>query len=154
MELQERIEIDRPIDAVWQLLANRFGEVSEWRHDVQRSRVSGKGKLLNASFSSRILEINGKEHEEVLTSLDPDQRSLSYRRSNGLPFYVRKVSTIWSLTRSVNGNTLVVVNQTVAPRPVFSVLVLFGRRGFRRKMRLQLTDLKHALEHSVSNNHD
>lgn len=146
MELQEQIEINGQVDALWNVIAEQFGDVHLWRTDVNHSFTAGKPKLMGLSYSERVLQTNVGEYREVLTSFDVNQRSISCRRKDGLPFYIRKVSSIWSLTKAVNGAALVTVNQTIDARMLLGFILPFVKFKYRKQLKQELNDLKTMLE--------
>lgn len=146
MEIRGAIEISKPLDEVWDLLANRFCEVHLWRSDVERSHMVGKTKLLNLTYAGRVLETGSGRVEEILSAYDAMQRMLSYRTNEGLPFYLRKVSTLWSVSRTTEGDTHITVIQNLKGVFPFRFLLWLKQSTFREKLKRQLEDLKRYLE--------
>lgn len=107
--------------------------------------MTGKPKLMNLSYAGRVLETDSGRVEETLTAHDVVQRMFSYRTSDSLPFYIRKVSTMWSITRTTDGYTRISVIQNLYGVFPFKVLVWFARRGYRKKLSKQLDELKNYL---------
>lgn len=146
MEVKKNIEIARQTADVWDVLAHRFSDVHLWRSDVSASSEMGKAKLLNVDFAGRVLVTTQGEVEEVLSSYDAIQRSLSYRTSDGLANGIRKVSTTWSLKRTPKGDTEVTVVQNVHGRYPSKLFLPFKRKAFEALLEQQLIDLKCYLE--------
>lgn len=146
MEIRATIEVCRPIADVWELLAHKFCDVHLWRSDVRASEEMGKAKLLNVDYAGRTLQTELGEMEEVLTSYNAIQRTLSYRTTEGLPSGIQKVSTMWSLTRTPKGDTRVLVIQSIIGAFPTRFLLPFKRKGFEARLNQQLLDLKRHLE--------
>lgn len=146
MEIRATIEVYRPIADVWELLAHKFCDVYLWRSDVRASQEMGKAKLLNVDYAGRTLQTELGEVEEVLTSYNAIQRTLSYRTTEGLPCGIQKVSTMWSLTRTPKGDTLVQLIQQVQGVVPFKFVLWFWKTSYQQKLELQLVDLKRYME--------
>ena len=146
MEFIEQIEIDSPITSVWSQLIDGFGEIERWDSSITESRLSGSSNLLGLKFSARTIVNDKGESKQVMTMFTPLQYSFSYRIKENLPFYVKKVSTTWSLTHSVDGNTLVVQNHTVQFESLGFLLAFFVVPSLKKQSRKQLQDLKGFME--------
>lgn len=103
MEIERKILVSRPLNEVWYSLSDEFGEVAKWNTQIEYSRLHGTGKLLGLNYASRILETAEGESEEVMTTHEAKTHSLSYRCKTGLPIQIRKVSTNWSMTNTMEG---------------------------------------------------
>lgn len=146
MEIRATTEVFRPIAEVWELLAHRYCDVHIWRSDVLASQEMGKAKLLNVDYAGRVVKTKTGEVEEVLSSYDAIQRTLSYRTTEGLPSGIRKVSTMWSLTRTPKGDTQVLVIQSITGAFPVKLLLPFKRKTFETQLNQQLIDLKNYME--------
>ncbi len=142
MEFIEQIEIDSPITSVWSQLIDGFGEIKRWDTTIIESQLSGSSNLLGLKFSTRTVVQDEVEVKQVMTMFTPLQYSFSYRVKENLPFYVSKISTTWSLTHSVDGNTLVVQNHTVQFRSLGFLLSFLVVPSLKNQSRRQLQDLK------------
>lgn len=146
MEIRETIEIAVPLEKAWELLGDRFCDVHLWRSDVRDCSMVGKTRLLNVPYSGRALETEAGKVEEVLSAYDATQRMLSYRTGDGLPFYVRKLSTLWSVTRTHESGAHVMVIQNFKGVFPFRFLLRLKKAGHLKQLKQQLEDLKRYLE--------
>lgn len=83
MKISKSIIINRPIDALWQLVAHEFDQAHRWMGPIPHSQALGLGEShLGAPMQGRICDLsqdpNGAKVKEVITAFSEADKSLSF----------------------------------------------------------------------------
>lgn len=83
MKITKTIEIEKPVDQVWDLIANQFDKAHLWMGPIPRSVAVGKGlSQVGAPMQGRICDLskkpNGPKVREVITHFDEAEKSLTF----------------------------------------------------------------------------
>ncbi|MCH7534605.1 MAG: SRPBCC family protein [Bacteroidetes bacterium] len=105
MIIAKEIVISKPIEEVWEVLGNQFGEIDRWSSLIHNSTVSGEAKLPGLSYSVRTTNTTQGITKQELTSFDSGQHSLSYKSLSGTPFFIKSANAHWSLTKLEESST-------------------------------------------------
>jgi hypothetical protein len=103
--LTKEQSINAPIEKVWDVLGNQFGQIDKWASMMKESSVSRDPRLPDAMRSIRSLETTQGHVEQELRTFVPGSHSLSYAAIAGAPFFIKSVVTSWSLTQLGDSNT-------------------------------------------------
>lgn len=112
MNIKLETTINRPIDKVWDVLGNQFGEAHKWTSILKHSEGSGK-TISNQVCESRTCDINGmgRVHEKI-HEFNSDKFVLKYEVVEGFPFFVKSGLNTWQLKTEGNA-TKVFVNAEI-----------------------------------------
>ncbi len=96
MQVTTTKEINAPASAVWDLMGEGFGDISEWLDAVTKSTINGPVE----TGAVRICELKPAPGapdtlHEKLTEFDPKTRRVAYDVVDGLPGFIRKVNASW-----------------------------------------------------------
>lgn len=105
MRIQTTHEIDAPAAAVWDLLGEKFADVSEWADSIVKSSIDrplGKGAVRTCDLKA-FGPVPAGQITEELTVFNRDDRALTFVVHTGLPGFMRFVENAWSV-ESIDGN--------------------------------------------------
>jgi hypothetical protein len=105
MKINKELSIGKPVEEVWEVLGNQFGEIDKWASLIHHSEVSGEASLPGVSYSVRSTDTAGGPTKQELTSFNPGQYSLSYKAIAGTPFFFKAVRAKWSLAKKDDDST-------------------------------------------------
>lgn len=99
MKVRTDFTLNVPRDVAWDLMAERFADIGEWSDTVVASRLEGP----LAPGSVRTCELKPtptglSEIQERLTKFDRGGHSFAFDIIAGLPGFMRRVSSQWTLT--------------------------------------------------------
>ena len=110
MNIIKKTTINKPVEEVWEVLGNQFGEISNWASIIKESKVYGESKMNGVNYSIRETNtLNGITKQEI-TSFEPEKHSLSYKSLTGTPPIIKEVRALWSLTKSDSNTTNLVMD--------------------------------------------
>ncbi|NQV53159.1 MAG: SRPBCC family protein [Flavobacteriales bacterium] len=104
MKLIKKISIAKPVEDVWEVLGNQFGEIDKWASLIKQSEVSDP-KLSPGVVRST--ETTGGPTKQELTAFSPEKHSIAYKAISGTPFFFKAVRAEWSLSKNQNITDLV-----------------------------------------------
>jgi hypothetical protein len=112
VKIYHSVEIDAPVDRLWNILADEFADIGLWATAVPSSKAEGTPPtwLPDAPAATRSCDLNLpgiRAISETITRFDPANHVLSYRVDEGMPSFVTGVSNTWSLTSVGPGRTRV-----------------------------------------------
>jgi ligand-binding SRPBCC domain-containing protein len=145
-ELIERVRINAPHQAVWEVLAD-FADVAAWAPYMRESHLMGHQER-GVGTRRAMRHAWGFRFEEAVTEwVDGDGYSFDVLRA---PFPMTEVRESW-VTSHENGQSIVTTRVTYEMRlgPLGSILDwMLVRFIVRREMRAGLRGLKEHIEHS------
>jgi len=106
MKLTTTRTINAPVDAVWNLVAERFADIGDWSEAVVKSTLDGAA----AEGAVRTCELkptpaaSGRIRERI-TRFDRAGRVLAYDVIDGMPGFMRLVNNRWTFERQGDGRT-------------------------------------------------
>ncbi|MEO0468689.1 MAG: hypothetical protein AAF206_03640 [Bacteroidota bacterium] len=71
MEVKQQMIINQPIEKVWDVLGNQFGQAHLWASGLYHSKGFGLPKLEGAACSNRACETSIGNIKEEIISFDP-----------------------------------------------------------------------------------
>ena len=105
MKIKKNAIINQPIENVWEVLGDQFGEISNWASVISESKVFGDSKLKGLNYSQRETNTTQGITVQEMTSFNPKQYSLSYKGISGTPFFIKSTNAKWSLSKKNEGST-------------------------------------------------
>jgi len=99
MEFKLEKVIDKPINAVWEVLGSQFGDAYKWAGGLYHSEGKNAPKLAGATCNNRVCETSSGRIEEVIRTFDIKNHELEYEVIEGFPFFVDQGINNWKLTK-------------------------------------------------------
>ncbi len=131
MKINHEIEIDRPIDQVWDVLANQFADAYKWIASVPKSYELKEEAIDGAPVAGRMCELSAKGPDglvahEIITVFDADNYRLQLRATpqntpSGFPV---KHNLLTYQLRPL-GDTRTLVSLEAQPQTRFTGKILF-----------------------------
>ena len=98
MEFKRSFIVDKPIDQVWNVLGNQFGQVCNWASGVHHSEGRGATNMTTLTGGTRECRTDFGQLKERVEIFDPQNYRLRYVAYQGFPFFVDNGRNTWSLT--------------------------------------------------------
>ena len=99
MKIIKQLTINKPIEEVWDVLGNQFGEIDKWASLIHQSEMSGESTMPGLSHSIRSTETTGGPTKQELTAFNPDKHTIAYKAIAGAPGFFKSVNAEWSLVK-------------------------------------------------------
>ena len=157
MNFSSHIIINRPAEAVWDIIGRRFDRIGEWATAIPASAaIPQEPTVSGAPVAGRVCDtgIRMLPHAtEMIIAYSDSDRTLTYQ-ATGMPAYVGVARNRWTITAVDQQRTRAAFEAVFAPRGILGrllagwLLVKIGRTG-----RDLLGDLKHYAEHGVPSPH-
>lgn len=146
MDFRHQIIIDQPIEKVWEVLGDQYGQAYKWARGLSHSEGTGQPQLSGASCSNRTCQTTQGTIKEVITKFDTQNYVLQYAVIEGFPFFVDEGVNTWKLTKKGN-KTQVDMHLVVTTKGVMGAVM-------RPMMKMQMNkltsgvlgDFKHYVE--------
>ena len=97
MKIRTSREMKAPASAVWHVLGEQFGEISNWVDAVVKSTMDrdvGVGATRTCDIKA-VAPLPAGQIVEELTHFDRDSRSLTFVIRSGVPGFMRFVENAW-----------------------------------------------------------
>nr|WP_298928289.1 SRPBCC family protein [uncultured Allomuricauda sp.] len=98
MEFKKEIIINKPIEAIWEVLGNQFGDAYKWASGLNHSKAFSPPVIKGAPSNNRSCELPSGKIKEVIRKFDPGNYVLEYEVIEGFPFFVDTAINNWQLT--------------------------------------------------------
>ncbi len=105
MEIRERCSLDAPIERVWKILAEDYGDVGRWTRVIKNSTPLKGETIGRAPCYGRVCDTADGVFKERIIEFDAQTRTLAYAVEEGLPFFVRSGVNRWTLERTSDTTT-------------------------------------------------
>ena len=79
MKIIKKLTINKPIEQVWDVLGNQFGEIDKWASLISHSAMSGESNMSGISHSIRSTETTSGPTKQELTAFNPDKHTKIYK---------------------------------------------------------------------------
>lgn len=146
MEFKREIIINKPIAAVWDILANQYGDAHKWVSGLNHSNEYGSPIIEGAHCSNRACETSQGKIKEVITKFDAKSHELEYEVIEGFPFFVEVGKNNWKLHR-VGQKTQVNMNLTIQTKGFVGMIMTPMMKLQMNKITTNaINDLKHYAE--------
>ena len=145
MQITQQIHIEAPIDQVWRVLAQDFGDVHQWASAVHMSTASSTPKTSPGQGSKRQCETDLGAFRETVLEFDEKKKIFAYEALGGPPIMRRGVNR-WQLHGS-GQRTRVSMDLRMELVPVLGFFLGPLMKGQMRKTLLEAgEELKHYVE--------
>ena len=148
MEMRSELVISAPAEDAWVVVGERFGEIGEWASAITESVMDGQpdvGQVRTCRVAGFGPLAPGVIRER-LAGFDPEARSLSYEAAEGMPGFIVRAVSRWSVHAGSGSACTVRIHATLtlrrAARPLGPVL----RWRMRADTRRVLAELRHRVE--------
>jgi len=114
--------INKPIQNVWDVLGNQFGEAHKWTSILHHSE--GQGKTISDQVcESRACDIKGMGRvSEKIRTFDSKNYILKYEVVEGFPFFVKNGFNTWQLKQDGN-STRVIMNAEIETKGIMGMMM-------------------------------
>lgn len=99
MKITTTIEINAPASAVWDVLGERFADVSEWAESILKSSINGpleRGVVRTCDIKA-VGPVAAGQITEELTRFDRESHALTYNVTSGVPNIMKSIENAWSI---------------------------------------------------------
>lgn len=146
MEFKQQIVIDRPINDVWDILGNQYGQAYLWASGLSHSEGAGAPKHAKAPCSQRVCTTTQGTIKETVDHFDAENYQLVYTVIEGFPFFVDRATNHWTL-EAQGQQTLVHMHLMVQTKGWFGALMRPIMKGqLQKTVAPILNDLKVYVE--------
>jgi hypothetical protein len=151
MELHNEIVIDRPAAAVWQVLAERYADVSEWAAPITESHCSAGGDspevgTVRACAIAGFGPVQPGVVKEQLVTLDRARLVCEYIAVAGMPRFVAHAMNRWSVHPVDATSCRVRIHATVRLRGLMVILAWPFKWQMQSAGSKVAEELKHFVE--------
>ena len=122
MEFKREIIINKSIEDVWEILANRFGSACQWASGINHSNAFGTPELPDAPANNRACDTTSGNVKEVITKFNSDIHELEYQVLESFPFFVELGKNNWRLHEKGN-HTKVKMHMTIVTKGLFGMIM-------------------------------
>lgn len=149
MKITRTLMIDKPVEDVWDILANRYAEAGSWASAVYVSRPrEGTPKVAEAPVLGRICETSLGPIVESIETFNAASRTLAYSATaENMPSFLTGLLNTWKLTAAGPNSTR--VDMVLTANIAFPFNILMGwmmRLQFKGAIDSSLTELKYFAE--------
>ncbi|MFD2561474.1 SRPBCC family protein [Aquimarina rubra] len=147
MEFKKEIIINKPIEAVWDVLGNQFGDAYKWASGLNHSKAFSPPRINGAPSNNRSCELPSGKIKEVIREFDANKHILEYEVIEGFPFFVDTAINNWQLTKISADRTQVEMHLVVKTRGLIgSIMNPMMRMQLNKQLVHIPNDLKHFVE--------
>jgi len=126
MELRNEILIEVPAERVWNVLGERFMDISEWAAPITASCAVGTAEPgVGATRVCSIVPfgpVRAGIVKERLTHFDRDAMAFQYEAIEGMPRFISEAVNRWSVSRVDERRSLLRIHATLTLRGPMSFL--------------------------------
>jgi uncharacterized membrane protein len=146
MNIIKKTTIGKPVEEVWEVLGNQFGQISNWASLIKQSKVYGDSKLNGVNYSIRETNTLKGITKQEITSFEPEKHSLSYKSISGTPAIIKEVRAHWSLVKNDSNSTKLVMDFTADMKGLGFILAPIVKMKLSKIGDQLLEELKYYLE--------
>ena len=146
MRIIKELSIAKPVEEVWEVLGNQFGEIDNWASIISHSEVSGQAKLPGVNYSIRSTKTTQGDTQQELTGFNPDKHEISYKSISGTPAIIKQVSAHWSLKKEGENNTQLMLDFTAEMKGLGFILAPIAKIKLGKVGDVLLDDFKYYVE--------
>lgn len=142
--------IDAPVEAVWDLMGERFGDIGEWSDTVIRSSIDGPAQegALRTCELKPTPAASGTIQERI-TKFDRESRTFAFDIVSGLPGFMRLVNSEWSIRDAGRGRTKAVNTLTIKVAWWMSPMLPVLKTQFRKTIASFIPQIQSAASRQV-----
>lgn len=149
MRIIKELSIAKPVEEVWEVLANQFGKIDKWASIISHSEVSGPAKLPGVSYSIRSTKTTQGDTQQELTGFNADGHTISYKSISGTPAIIKQVTAHWSLEERGENNTHLVLDFSAEMKGLGFILAPIAKIKLGKVGDVLLDDFKYYVENGT-----
>lgn len=119
MKIHAELALSAPAEDTWAVVGERFGEIGDWASPITRSAMDGPpaaGRVRTCHVAGFGPVPPGVITERLLR-FDPQTMTLSYEAVGGMPGFIRRAVSHWSVHQTQDGGSAVRISAPVTLRP-------------------------------------
>ncbi len=145
MKVKTAHELNVPADAVWTLMGDRFAEIGEWSNTVVKSSIDGPlapGSVRTCDLKPTPAGLD--QIQEQITKFDRQGQSFAFLIVSGLPGFMRKVESEWTIEPLAGGRTRAINQLTIEVAWYMRPMAFMIRRQFQNTIKLFMREIETA----------
>jgi len=146
MEFKKEVIINKPIEAVWEILGNQFGDAYKWASGLNHSKAFSPPVIDGAPSNKRACELPSGKIKEIIKKFDHRNYILEYEVIEGFPFFVDTAINNWQLTQVSLEITKVDMHLVVKTKGLVGSIM---NPMMKMQLKKQLTHIPNDLKHFV-----
>ena len=148
MEMQAEAFIDALPEAAWAVIGDQFGRIGEWACPITGSSIEGQpgAGAVRTCRIGRFGPVAPGVIAERLTVFDLADRSLAYEAAEGMPAFVTRAVSRWSVHPGPGHSCVVWVHATLTLQPWARAAGPLLRWRLRGQSRRVLEELRYRVE--------
>ena len=114
MKLTTEHKIDAAPEAVWDLMGERFADIGQWSNTVVHSSLEGElgqGALRTCELKPTPSGLS--VIQERITEFDRNEKTFAFDIVTGLPGFMRRVNSRWTIKSAAGGGTRAINTLTI-----------------------------------------
>ena len=154
MEFKRKIIVNKPINAVWEILGNQFGDAYKWASGLNYSEAFNVPKIDGAPSNNRACELPSGNIKEEIRKFDPVKNVLEYEVIEGFPFFVDQAINNWQLSKISTNKTKVDMHLIVKTKGLIgSIMSPMMKMQLKKQLAHIPNDLKQFVETGNPSDH-
>ncbi len=148
MEMRAELVISAPAEDAWAVVGEGFGEIGEWASAIAESSMEGQpgtGQVRTCHVAGFGPVAPGVIKERLI-DFDPEAMSLSYEAEEGMPGFIARAVSRWSVYAGPGRSCTVRIHATLTLRAAVRPLGPLLRQRMRADTRQALAELRHRIE--------
>ncbi|HEX9035245.1 MAG TPA: SRPBCC family protein [Streptosporangiaceae bacterium] len=148
MEMRAEVTIDVVPAAAWAVVGAEFGQIGQWCSAIRASFMDGPpapGRTRTCQIAGFGPVAAGVIRERLVT-YDADAMSLSYEATEGMPGFIRRAVSNWSVRPAGYGRCAVRIHATLTLTPLARPLAPLLRWRLRADTRRVLEELRYRIQ--------
>lgn len=146
MNVSGEIVINKPVQDVWEIVGNQFGEAYRWGSVLKHTKTHGR-QLHGVVCDMRTCDIAGiGTIKEKILEFDPQRHVLAYEVVEGFPFFVKRGVNQWRLIAE-GSSTRLTINAEIETSGIVGLLMApMMKMQMSSIMKKTREDLKYYVE--------
>lgn len=145
MKIASQHTINAPVETVWSLMGERFGDVGEWSDTVIKSSLDGPlevGAVRTCDLKPTPAGLD--QIQEKITVFDPRRRTFAFDIITGLPGFMRLLNSEWRFEADGPGRTRAYNTLTIKTAWYVTPMWPVMRAQFTKTIRLFVGEVEAA----------
>lgn len=148
MNINKQININAPIEKVWETIGINYTDVGKWASAVYHPSLRSGKAVAGAPCYGRLCQTSLGPFTDALVAYDKSTHSLSYvAKGDKMPFFVKQLKASWKLTQ--NGSNKTITEMSFDCDIAFPFNVMMGwmmKMQFNKAISETMEDLQYYLE--------
>ena len=146
MRIIKELSIAKPVEEVWEVLGNQFGQIDKWASIISHSEVSGPSKIEGVDYSIRSTQTEKGQTQQEITGFNPKSHTISYQSISGTPAIIKQVKAHWSLKKTEDNHTHLVLDFEAKMKGIGLILAPIAKIKLGKVGDVLLEDFKYFVE--------